>query len=411
MIFGIANIVAGGPIYNSNKIKFLKDNGWNVIVFPTDSGDVLIKTLEEYNSNPCEFLCFSPYILGKRKTNHFIEYMAKKIPKFDEAIIETGTDYTALWGELLAKKIGARHIVMFLDETNERVNNFSASFYEFKYQRDELYSISEKSILHIFSPYFKITNPERNVWEAHCSNSVAEIDSNLVDSLPNADYMIGSIGRLDKTFVPNIIKGVCLFADEHKDNKIGLCLFGGADKKYINQIYETINVHKNIEVFISGYIWPIPQNIFSKFDVFISGAGSAYVSANMNIPTINMDVITNKPIGFVDNASTSHNIPISNKKNDVRDYLNEVLINSNSPKIMGRVTIEEQWQNICKDFNSQVEQIESLDNNLQYFDTYKIWDHRKGQKLLRLIAHITSYKFFILIIKIYNWIRGNGFEI
>lgn len=33
MMFGISNIVAGGPIYNANKIRFLESKGWNVVVF------------------------------------------------------------------------------------------------------------------------------------------------------------------------------------------------------------------------------------------------------------------------------------------------------------------------------------------------------------------------------------------
>lgn len=43
MMFGISNIVAGGPIYNANKIRFLESKGWNVVVFPVDSGKVYIK--------------------------------------------------------------------------------------------------------------------------------------------------------------------------------------------------------------------------------------------------------------------------------------------------------------------------------------------------------------------------------
>lgn len=172
MIFGIANVVAGGPIYNSNKIRFLESIGWNVIVFSTNTGNVYIKPLEKYKKNSYDFLHFSPYILGKRKTDKFVNIMANNIPPSEELIVETGTDYTALWGELLAKKIKARHIVMFLDEKNENVNKYSSPFYEFKYKRNELYSISQKSLTYIFSPYFKIEEPEKNVWNAWCTNSV-----------------------------------------------------------------------------------------------------------------------------------------------------------------------------------------------------------------------------------------------
>ena len=217
MMFGISNIVAGGPIYNANKIRFLESKGWNVVVFPVDSGKVYIKPLEKYNNNSYDFIHFSPYIFGKRKTEKFVEKMASLIPQSDEIIVETGTDYTALWGELLAKKLKARHIVMFLDERNENINSYSSPFYEFKYRRNELYSISQESLIHIFSPYFKIEFPQKNVWNAWCSNSVENFESNIITLLPKADYMIGSIGRLDKSFVSNIIGGVCAFSDKHKE--------------------------------------------------------------------------------------------------------------------------------------------------------------------------------------------------
>lgn len=101
-----------------------------------------------------------------------------------------------------------------------------------------------------------------------------------------------------KPFVDNIIKGVCSFAKNHHELNIGMCFFGGADKKTISKIELEFSEYTNIDLYISGYIWPIPQDIFDIFDVFISGAGSANVSANMGITTIDMDVITNCPVGF-----------------------------------------------------------------------------------------------------------------
>ena len=115
MMFSIANLIAGGPIYNTNKIRVLEEEGWNVIVFPTDSGKIYMKPLEKYNNRACSFLNYSPYIFKNKTIDCFMNEMTSKIPKSNELIIETGTDFTALWGELLAKKIGARHIVMFLD--------------------------------------------------------------------------------------------------------------------------------------------------------------------------------------------------------------------------------------------------------------------------------------------------------
>ena len=54
-IFGFSNMVAGGPIYNRNKIIYLKERGWNVVVFPTSKGKVYISGLEEYKGYCFDF--------------------------------------------------------------------------------------------------------------------------------------------------------------------------------------------------------------------------------------------------------------------------------------------------------------------------------------------------------------------
>lgn len=403
MMFGIANIVAGGPIYNANKIKFLEQYGWNIVVFPIDSGKIYIKPLEKYNNKSCDFIRFPPCIFCEQQVERFVEQMACSIPVSDQLIVETGTDYTALWGELLANRLKARHIIMFLDEKNENVNEYSSQFYEFKYKRNELYSISEKSLIHIFSPYFDIEYPEKNVWNAWCTNSVENIESDIINKLPTADYMIGSIGRLDKSFVSNIIEGICAFADEYEEKSIGCCLFGGADDKTISNIKKEIRLHRNIILYISDYIWPIPKLIFPKFDVFVSGAGSANVSANMGIPTINMDVITNEPIGFVDNPQSFHNIPIKDAK--LEDYLTAILIGNKKIEIHNMVSIEEKWDIICKDFRNQINQIENINSPLIYFDTRKICDNKSIHKIERFIVRVTNYKMLLRIQKLYRCIK------
>lgn len=408
MMIGIANIVAGGPIYNTNKIKYLEEKGWKVIIFPVDSGKVFIKPLEKYSGEKYDFIHYSPYILGRRRTKFFLNEMKKKIPQSENIVIETGTDYTALWGELLAKEIGAKHIVMFLDEKNDNVDSFSAPFYKFKFSRNELYGISRESLMKIFSPYFEITNPDKYVWNAWCSNSVEDIESGIVKDLPKADWLIGSIGRLDKSFVKNIIEGICEFADRYANNKIGLCFFGGANEKIIYNIKEVIREHKNISLYISGYIWPIPKNIFSNIDIFISGAGSANVSANMGVTTIRMDEINNEPLGYIDDPSLFHYIKKEGNKQKVVDYLQQALIEKNVPNIHNKTSIEDKWKIICEDFDKQMECIErSKQETKDYFQVNKIWDHRKIHVIKKLISSVTTYKQFDKINKIYSRLKGH----
>lgn len=394
MMFGIANIVAGGPIYNANKIRYLEERGWKVVVFPVDTGDIYIKPLEKYNKKEYAFIRYTPYLFGHRRIEKFLDEMESVIPRSGEIIVETGTDYTALWGELLAKRLGAKHVVFFLDEKNERVNEYSAPFYEFKYKRKELASITEKSLLHVFSPYFKITNPNEYVINAWCTNSVGYTESDFVSRFPKADYMIGSIGRLEKSFVPSIIEGVCEFADEYNDKTIGLSLFGGSDKEVIENIKKVVSSHSNIRLFISGYIWPIPASVFDRIDIFISGAGAAFVSADMGVTTVSMDVIGNMPLGYISDATNYTLVVNKNEKHAVVDYLRQALIQKDVPSIINRKSIEEQWDIICDDFDKQMDFIERSKNIKQeYFPVETIWNHsfRSGiKKILIMIFPLNT---------------------
>lgn len=48
MMFGFANMVAGGPLYNRNKIRYLEERGWEIVVFPITSGKVYIEELKRF---------------------------------------------------------------------------------------------------------------------------------------------------------------------------------------------------------------------------------------------------------------------------------------------------------------------------------------------------------------------------
>lgn len=229
MMFGIANIVAGGPIYNANKIEYLEQNGWDVIVFPIDDGKIFIEPLNKYSGQAYEFIREPVSLFSKKELKEKVNLLTSKIDDTsNNIVIETGTDYTALWGELLARKLNAKHFIMFLDEKNPNVNKDTYAFYKFKYDRNELASISLKSLDCIFGKYFELHNKEEHVLNACCTNSVKNIECKWLDSIPDADYAIGSIGRLEKAFVPVIVDGICEFSRKVPEKKIAVVFFGDA---------------------------------------------------------------------------------------------------------------------------------------------------------------------------------------
>lgn len=402
MMFGISNIVAGGPIYDANKIRFLESKGWKVVVFPVDSGKVYIFDLAKYNGRSCDFVRYCPFLFTGRQIESFLNGMVSRIPKASRIVIETGTDYTALWGELLAEKIGAKHIVFLLDEKNENINRYSASFYEFKLKRNELASISEKSLNHIFSPYMKIDNPTRHVLKAWCSNSVRDIPTGLTEKFPKTDFLIGSIGRLDKGYVKDIVDSICAVADTVNDKSFGIVLIGGTnDTEVVKRIEEQIAQHVNVKLIVTGYIWPIPSSIFKAFDLFISAAGSARISADMNVTTIRLDVISYKPLGFI--ADPTNNVLVKSIHGEnLADYIYQALVDKNTPEIINRQSPECLWKTICDDFENHLSFIEKSNNSREYYPVRTVWDHKIIHVVEKVLFAVIPFQNVIKLQKIYG---------
>lgn len=407
LIFGITDIVAGGPIYDCNKKKYMEEHGWRVIVVPVSPGKVLLTPLREYEGISFPFITLPPSLFTTKQREEKIELLATYVDvnESDRTIIETGTDYTALWGELLAKRLNAKHFVMFLDETNNRVNTNTFEFYRFKYERNELASISLNSLNAIFSPYFKLPFAEQHVLSAWCSNSIGGENIDIEKEIPDGDYIIGSIGRLEKGFVPNIITGICEFAKRVPNKKVVVCFIGGTNKKTEERIRSLFKQKENISLYITGYLWPIPQNIFSKFDLFISGAGSARVSAEMGIPTVKMDAITYEPLGFVEDLKSESMKQQKLENGTVENYIWKALIEKDTPLIKGRTTIDEKWNVISRDFDKHMDFIESSIKEKEYYQTDKLDVGIPSEKLKKLVLRTLGWDVFYKLNKVWVKIR------
>lgn len=400
MIHGIANIVAGGPIYDANKARYLEERGWTINVLPTDSGKIYITPFKKYSGMSFPFICQPPFVFSKKELNEKLEFLISYITLSDQIVIETGTDYTAMWGELLAKRLKAKHIVIFLDEKNPKVNKYTRDFYKFKYKRNELASISMKSLQHIFLPYFELDNPDHHTLLCCCMNVVGTEDPRgIVNRIPDADYVIGSIGRLNKGFVPNILEGICQFAKALPNKKIGVCLLGGAEESILRNVKRHLDSFDNIEYYISGYIWPIPKEVFLKIDVFISGAGSAWVSANQGITTIEMDVIDYYPLGLFYDLNQEECLSLNKKNATVCDYLYEVLIYKNIPEIVGKCSLEKEWKWICNCFDEHMRFLEASCKEAIYYQTESLWNGSLKDIVKKMVFHFIHTDTWLVIKK------------
>ena len=409
MMFGIANIVAGGPIYCCNKIRYMEEKGWTVNVLPTDTGEIFIKPLEKYKDICFPFLLTLPFRYTRKQLNLFLDLLVQNVTVSDNIIIETGTDYTALWGELLARKLSAKHVIIFLDEKNPRINEHNAPFYQFKYERGELAGISTEALKANFAQYFELKDVEQHYIGCYAVNSVADVEFEDTLDLKDYEYVIGSIGRLDKPYVSSIIEGICQFADYIAPSGLFVILIGGADDAYVDAIVQQLITHENIRYYLTGYIWPIPSQLIKKANVYVSGAGSSLCSANLRVPTIDLDVYTGLPIGFLksarpwtDESEDSRYEVIDAPGQTVFDYIKEVLINGHSPTIENVTTLEDEWHDICCYMDLHWQFIQRSSAGKEYYETEKIWDGRIISRISRIMMHMTGYNVYSRLQKIYH---------
>ena len=291
-------------------------------------------------------------------------YYDTKLP----VVIETGTDYTAFWGEMLAEKLKAKHIIEFQDEFNNRLNKNNIALFKFKFDRSELACITPKTMKIIFGSYWHIDDKNSVGLSFSCTNSVVDYHSDISDKIPSGDFIIGYIGRTNKPFVKNIVQNVSDFAKQHSDKVITFVMFGGPliiQKDILKCLKLT-----NIKFFVTDFIFPLALKDLRQCDVFICGAGSAFAAYKSGVPTIHIDMYTYKPIGMRIGPK-SNQVMKCLYGDKISDYLNQILIKKEIPKI-DNYDFNLENENIFGSLLKHIDFLEKSEKKEIYYDITKI---------------------------------------
>lgn len=368
IILGAAGgYISGAPIYHRNKALYMQSKGWTVYYISCCSGTIYVDGLEKFVIATCSFLCREASLFPKKRREALLGYIIERIPVMgDEVVIETGTYYTAYWGELLAKRLQCKHIIVYLDEHNEGIEPEHAKFFHFKFKRGELACITPKTMLEIFNPFWNITMEEAVGIPCYCSNALEDYKSELTGKIETGDYNIGYVGRLEKPVVQTIIEGVKEFAKLNEDKKIAFICYGGAEYSVVEGIKEQMKGISNMIVFVSGYLFPIPLEAVKKCHIFFSAAGSVLISVKAGIPTVRMNVYTNEPDGFFQEIGSTfyYRCPDGDK---VADYLNMFFIRHEGP-VMKSYPMEKEQERIEGCLNQHLAFLESSSSKKEHFD-------------------------------------------
>ena len=307
-IFLTENIKGAGGVqcYVAAKAKYLEEEGWKVTVLssttPTHNRCV-INSLDKYRGDAIFEIGLSPFQYPKWYQRRIINKILKVVGPVileDRVIIESHNAATSQWGEIVASRFYARHYIYCMNEHyrgkgkhyEEKMN-----FYLFKYKRNEIIA-SRKAAERLFEGYCNVEEhnfPEQPIID---EAPIQDVEYPIVDSLQKMDWNICYLGRGNKPYVENIIKGIARFAGMHQDKRIQ---FVGVGDIEIHKmlIKKALDEHPNLKITEMGLLFPLPRKLYDKIDVFIAGAGSARHSAEEGALVIVADTETKLANGLL----------------------------------------------------------------------------------------------------------------
>lgn len=370
--------MGGSQMYVFNKSTYLKSKGWQVKICYCAESKLMIK---KYNEFDCFFIpemAWGIQYYLPSKVKKVVKEVSNALSNYEnEIVIESCLFHLAFWGELLAAELNAKHIIDFLEEDIPSYSPLVAKFMEYKLRRWECLNASEKSQRRLFKSYYKQEFKEYEfMTDFYCSN-VYNNDENENDGelvLEKSDYNILSIGRLDKPYIPEMIRQVLLFAKEYNKCYINLICIGGSPdgkkEEYIKEECEKVN---NVKPYLLGNMFPINPKIVKKADVSIATSNSVLVSYNLNVPTIVVDANDSYAIGLYGNDTKQTVFRCGERQIPIIEYLQKVLINHDYTLPEAVIDTKSPEQLLEEHLKNQVEFIKRSTRDGNYYDVFKLY--------------------------------------
>lgn len=360
--------VGGSQIYVRNKLRYLRDGGWIVKVFSCAKGEIYIHDLNTEKKNIIPDLRYYPQVLSLRRQNSILSCLSEDCDNSDEIIVESHSISFGIWGEKLASKLGAKHLLFSMEEENAVLNQSIYDFLKFKLDNKSLVGITSKNIIAMFPEESNLMEQDLHLG-ASCSNTIEDYNSSWIDKVKNieVDYKVCIIGRLDKNFIYSSSKDLSIFIENHKEKKFLVFYIGGGNEIKIRNLFKTL---QNCQVIFSGPMYPMPRRLLKLFDVFIGSSGSANAPSQVGKLCISYDAKDLSPIGIY--SVTTNNTLFRDKEPilPLSYYLDSILFEHKYK--------DSKTENIkrCGNFDNHIERVELIETN-KYYDTKKIYFSKK----------------------------------
>lgn len=401
--------INGAEQYIYNKMNYLKQKGCQVFIFSGRPGKILIDGFLEYKNLVNPALRFYPSCLNRRQREKTLRWICSVVDlkAGESCVIESSNVTSALWGEQVAKILGCKHLPIIMQE-NHNYNAAMREFLKFKLQRHELSGIFEDSVSKMLNVPDLPFRPDMRA-RAFCNNVVQDCEDRFSQQFDQtADYTFGSIGRLEKEYVPVLIGQLCAYFSGHPDKRFNLLLIGGcADKRRLGKIKEAVGQCGNVTLVMTGNLYPIPRKLVKRADLFVSAAGSAAVSYYEGVPTIRIQHVSAEPLGIIGYdymlGRNKNLVPLEDRS--LIDCIEQIL--SNSLDIQYIDDFEASYnKDMYAEFDRQMQFGEGQETP-QYYDVSKVAYTQMLYKLCTVVCKVFGVKTAYAILEcIRKMVRG-----
>ena len=375
--------IGGGQCYVAAKSEYLESKGWHVVIFSSGNRNgkkCPIDYLEKFKDYTAPEIGRPVFMIPSFLVNNQLKAMINHIGSIsnsDEIIIESGDDKTALWGELLAERLGARHFIKLLPEhyrSKRQCFKNKLDFYRFKFERGELFG--RKEILdRLFEDYMVVAQEDCRVAVIN-ESPVRDEENKVVEQIQKKDYNICYIGRASKPYMENVILGVAAFAKHHVDKSVLFIMVG--DFNIMRPVLNEVSRVENLIITETGPLHPLPKSLFKKTDVVIAGSGSARCSAEEGVLTIIAEPESKMSSGIL-GYETKESI-----------YQSDDSVLSSFEDALERALVEQSWKgkpykyvrqmSVEECVNQNFELMKNADQKMCYFNRKKLMEGRLNAK-------------------------------
>lgn len=280
--------IGGAQQYYKNRIRYLESNGFVVDLYSTISGDIQIEELSSHNKGIISEFNYLPISIRSKRRKKIIDNICATIKPNEEVLVESVGGYPTLWAELIAQTIEGKHVCFSVTEQHTvKYSPKVLEFYYFKYQRNELFGIKPDSVHIMFQGLHDIPVSEQLAFSAACTD-VVDSTTKYDCSFPDADYTIGGIWRTNKEGFTITFLKIKEFIEKHPDLLFNVVIVGSGSNDNEQIVRNAYSEVKNANLLFLGYLYPIPENLLTNIDAFVSTAGSARVPMYCGKPTISV---------------------------------------------------------------------------------------------------------------------------